>query len=248
MRAEFVRELRCPARDCLSGELRLEAIASQTLHYRTGPVDEVREGTVICGACGRAYPIEEYVLSFEQLFPEALREEARYWGKWYGFMWSQGHLGFFDLRAPMAPQIINGVEALDPSTLERKDLGDSHSMLANHPLIRGAEVVLDIGCGTGWSSLFLARRGHKVVPFDPSGENMRLAKRYAISQGEYIEYIGAEWVYRGARAGSRGEECSYNEARTGGPKARRSDENNSNEGHSTCDGGTEPHQRRNGQR
>ena len=191
MRAEFVRELQCPARDCLSGELRLEAIASQTLHYKDGPVDEVREGRVVCGACGRAYPIEEYVLSFEQLFPETLREEARYWGKWYGFMWSQGHLGFFDLRAPMAPQIINGVEALDPSTLERKDLGGSHSMLAGHPLIRGAEVVLDIGCGTGWSSLFLARRGHKVVAFDPSVENMRLAKRYAISQGEYIEYIGA---------------------------------------------------------
>lgn len=191
MRAEFVREICCPARECLSGELRLEVGASQVLNYRNGPVEEVREGAVTCGACGRAYPIEGYVLSFEQLFPEALREEARFWGKWYGFMWSQGHLGFFDLRAPMAPQIAQGVEALDPSTLERKDLGGSHSILADHPLIKDAEAVLDIGCGTGWSSLFLARRGHRVVGFDPSVENMRLAKRYAISQGEYIEYIGA---------------------------------------------------------
>jgi SAM-dependent methyltransferase len=190
MKPDFVQRLRCPARDCNHERLTLQAAEVATLRYGSETVQEVKSGSLDCPACSRRYPIESFVPSFESLFPEELLSEADYWGKWYGFMWERGYLGFFDLRAPMAPLITEGIEALDPSSLDRKDLGGSHSLINAHPAIKDAEWLLDVGCGTGWSSLYFARQGHKVVGFDPSAANMRLAKRYAIAQGYYVEYIG----------------------------------------------------------
>jgi SAM-dependent methyltransferase/uncharacterized protein YbaR (Trm112 family) len=191
MKADFVSLLRCPARDCNAQELRLHAGSIERIEYKGGAIDEVREGTIECPACGRHYPIQEFVLSFEQLYPEGLKREAEYWGKWYGFMWERGYTGFFDIRNPVAPLITEGIEVLNPGTVDGIDIGGTHSLIADHPLLADAERLLDIGSGTGWSSLYFARRGHKVVAFDPAVANMRLAKRYAISQGEYIEYMGA---------------------------------------------------------
>ena len=191
MKPDFVSFLQCPARDCQATNLTLDAKHTDTIHYKDGPAEEVREGSLNCPTCRRSYPISDYVPSFEQLYPEELQQEAEYWGKWYGFMWQRGYLAYFDLRAPMAPLITEGIEVLDPSTLDHQDLGGSHSLIADHPSITNAEWLLDIGCGTGWSSLYFARRGHNVVGFDPAVANMRLAKRYAISQGEYVEYMGA---------------------------------------------------------
>jgi SAM-dependent methyltransferase len=63
--------------------------------------------------------------------------------------------------------------------------------MADHPLIRDCRTVLDIGCGAGWSSLYLARRGFEVVAFDPSLDVIRQAKRYAIEAGAFVEYLCA---------------------------------------------------------
>ncbi len=198
MRAEFAEKLSCPAPDCSGlnwakpkNSLTLLTERVRPINYKSGQIEEVEEGSLTCLQCGRSYPISEFVPSFEQLFPEELQEEAEFWSRWYGFMWDKGYMGFFDLKVPMAPLITEGIEVLDPSSLQRIDRGGTHSILADHPLVREAEWVLDVGCGTGWSSLFLARRGHKVAAFDPSVGNMRKAKRYAIAQGVYIEYLGA---------------------------------------------------------
>ena len=67
-------------------------------------------------------------------------------------MWDRGYLGFFDLKQPFAPLITEGIEVLDPSSVQGVERGGTHSILDDHPLIRDAEWVLDIGCGTGWSS------------------------------------------------------------------------------------------------
>jgi SAM-dependent methyltransferase/uncharacterized protein YbaR (Trm112 family) len=191
MRADFVSLLRCPARDCKGGDLKVNASRVVRIEYRVGAIDEVREGAIECPSCGRVYPIEEYVPSFDQLYPEGLKREGDYWGRWYGFMWERGFTGFFDLRNPVAPLIAEGIEVMNPATVAGIDFGGTHSIIADHPLLLDAELLLDIGSGTGWSSLYFARRGHRVVAFDPATGNMRLAKRYAISQGEYIEYMGA---------------------------------------------------------
>ncbi len=195
MKADLLTKLRCPARDCHKGGLILEAASTETINYESETVQEIKEGTVTCPSCNRTYPITDYVLNFNSLFPPELAEEASYWDMWYGFLWDRGDRGFLDLRRPRAHLIPEGVEIPDPSTTHNVDLPGTHTLLADSLLAQNAEWVLDIGCGTGWSSLYLARRKHKVVAFDPSFGNMRLAKRYAIEQGVYLEYIGAAVGY-----------------------------------------------------
>jgi SAM-dependent methyltransferase len=189
MKKDLISSLRCPARDCGSGKLRVEARLVEPIAYRQGTIEEVREGEIVCATCGRRYPIEDYVPSFEQLFPPELLEEACYWSDWYGFFWDRGYRGFFDLRAPSTPFIARGIDVPGPNSLSGEDLPGTHTELADHPLVREAQSILDVGVGCGWSSLYLARRGHNVVAFDPSAGNVRRAKLYAISQGEYVEYM-----------------------------------------------------------
>lgn len=194
MNPELTYKLRCPAQGC-GGKLKLAAQTCDIIQYESGPVEEVREGVLNCPLCGRIYPIAGYVPSFEQLFSPGLKEEAEYWSKWYGSLWTKGHRGFFDARAPKSPLLAEGIETLDPSTLEGDEVAGLLAMLAGHPLVRDAKWVLDVGCGTGWSSLYLARRGRSVVAFDPSAANLRLAKEYAIEQGVYLEYVAAALGY-----------------------------------------------------
>ncbi len=48
--------------------------------------------------------------------------------------------------------------------------------------------VLEIGCGAGWLSLELARRGKKVTGIDVSGDRIETAKQYAAKNGLTIDY------------------------------------------------------------
>src|SRR3954462_15339116 len=112
MKTDFVTFLRCPALECPGDGLQLRAEQVDTIQYKNGPAEEVRVGSLLCGRCGRSYPIEGYVPSFEQLYPNELRREAEYWSNWYGFMWQNGRLGYFDLSEPRAPLITEGIEAL----------------------------------------------------------------------------------------------------------------------------------------
>lgn len=194
MNAELLDKLRCPAPGC-RGVLTLTPHASEKIEYAGGPVEEVREGSLNCVSCGRSYPIEGYVPSFEELFTARLREEAEYWSLWYGAFWELGYRSFFDARLPRPPLLLEGIEIADPPSLGGRDLVGSLEGLVAH-LTPGEETwLVDIGCGTGWSSLYLGRAGYRVVAFDPSAANIRLAKRYAIEQGVYIEYIAGALGY-----------------------------------------------------
>src|SRR5438876_9001029 len=166
MNRDLLKLINCPARDCGSHLLSLEEQRVDMITYRTGRVEEIHGGAILCQNCGRSYPIRDYVPSFEQLFPQELRDEAQYWSDWYGFFWEKGYTGFFDLRSPAAHLIARGIEVADPRSLSGEDLDGTHTALADHPSISSAERILDVGCGCGWSSLYLARRGHKVFAFD----------------------------------------------------------------------------------
>jgi ubiquinone/menaquinone biosynthesis C-methylase UbiE/uncharacterized protein YbaR (Trm112 family) len=183
---DLLDRLLCPA---CGGRLELSKAESETLEYGDGPREEVRTGSVGC-ACGREYPIEEFVLSLAALFQPELAREAAYWDRYYGWLLAHGSLGFHDLRLGQAPYITMGVPEPFPlaATLDRYTV---HHEVASHPLLRRGERLLDIGVGLGWTSLYFAREGYRVTAFEPSAGPVRAAKRYAISQGVPIEYICA---------------------------------------------------------
>ncbi len=186
MRRELLSVLRCPR--CGADDLGLAAREVERVGYAAGPVEEVKAGAVEC-RCGLALPIEDYVLSYNALMPEGVKADGRYWGSFYRFALGQGLRGHFDLRDGFPPFLAHGVFETSPQPPGERQ--GPHSFMADHPLIRDCRTVLDIGCGAGWSSLYLARRGFEVVAFDPSLDVIRLAKRYAIGAGVFVEYLCA---------------------------------------------------------
>jgi 2-polyprenyl-3-methyl-5-hydroxy-6-metoxy-1,4-benzoquinol methylase len=186
MRAELLDVLLCPR--CGADGLRLTGAQLERVPYAAGAVEEVREGVVRC-ACGLELPIQDHVLSYDALMPDGVKADGRYWGQFYRFALGHGMKGHFDLKEGFPPLLRQGVfETVPQAPGERQG---PHSFMADHPLIRDRRTVVDIGCGAGWSSLYLARRGFQVVAFDPSLEVMRLAKRYAIEAGVFVDYVCA---------------------------------------------------------
>jgi ubiquinone/menaquinone biosynthesis C-methylase UbiE/uncharacterized protein YbaR (Trm112 family) len=176
----------CPV---CSTPLELSEATCATIEYAAGSREEVQSGTVACSQ-GHAYPISDFVLSFESLYPPDLQREAAYWDRYYTWLLEQGSYGFHDLRLGLAPYITQGVPEPFPAadTIDRYDV---HHKVAEHPLLRKGRTLLDIGVGLGWTSLHFARSGYEVTAFEPSPGPARAAKRYAMEQGVFIEYICA---------------------------------------------------------
>jgi 2-polyprenyl-3-methyl-5-hydroxy-6-metoxy-1,4-benzoquinol methylase/uncharacterized protein YbaR (Trm112 family) len=176
----------CPA---CAGILQLTEAEVATIEYSDSPREEIRSGTASC-ECGRRYPIADFVLSFANLFPPILQQEAAYWDRYYLWLLEQGSYGFHDLRQGQAPYITQGVPEPFPeaATLDRYDI---HHQVAEHPLLRRGKTLLDVGVGLGWTTLYFARAGYDVTAFEPSLGPVTAAKRYAIEQGVFIEYMCA---------------------------------------------------------
>ncbi|MEO8288056.1 MAG: methyltransferase domain-containing protein [Chloroflexota bacterium] len=188
----------CPV--CGEGNWMLHAAQYETVPYHDGAREEVRVGELACG-CGRRYPIEEFVLSFAELFSPDLAREAAFWDRFYIWNLEHGAVGFHDLRRGFAPFMSQGVrEAFPyPDTIERYSV---HRHVADHPALRAGDTLLDMGVGLGWTSLHFARSGYKVTAFDPSLRPMQAAKKYAIEQGIFIEYICTAVGYLDFRSAS----------------------------------------------
>lgn len=187
----------CPA---CGGTLHLADAAIATVEYAEGAREEVESGAAVC-ACGRTYPVEDFVLSFASLYPPDLLREAAYWDRYYLWLLEQGSYGFHDLRLGQAPYITMGVPEPFPAadTIDRYDV---HHQVAEHPLLRKGRTLLDIGVGLGWTSLYFARARYSVTAFEPSLGPVKAAKRYAMEQGVFIEYICAAMGAIAFRAGS----------------------------------------------
>ncbi|MBF6614259.1 MAG: class I SAM-dependent methyltransferase [Chloroflexi bacterium] len=157
------------------------------IEYAGGVREEVRHGTVEC-ACGQRYPVERFVLSFASLFDPVLAQEAAYWERYYLWLLEHGSYGFHDLRLGQAPYITHGVPEPFPAA-DSLDRYDIHHRIAEDPLVRKGHTLLDIGVGLGWTSLYFARAGYAVTAFEPSRGPVTAAKRYAMEQGIFVEYI-----------------------------------------------------------
>lgn len=176
----------CPA---CEGTLTLAEATLVSVPYADGAREEVERGTVAC-ACGQQYPVDGFVLSLAGLFPPLLQQEAAFWDRYYLWLLEQGSYGFHDLRRGLAPYITQGVPEPFPAA-ETIDRYDVHFQVAAHPLLRQGRTLLDIGVGLGWTSLTFARAGYAVTAFEPSLGPVQAAKRYAMEQGIFIEYLCA---------------------------------------------------------
>ena len=125
-------------------------------------------------------------------------EEGRHWGRFMRRFWDVGDRAIFDLRCRGShpPFFVAGV-------LERDDRDAAHRW-ANFPQATGDLLFgwldklkglqgLDIGCGGGQFGLEAARQGVEMIGFDPSLEEVRLARLHAREQGVLnIDYVRGE--------------------------------------------------------
>ncbi|MEM2465502.1 MAG: class I SAM-dependent methyltransferase [Candidatus Bathyarchaeia archaeon] len=153
--------------------------------------------------------MHDYIPSFmhTDLVSNAVIKEGIYWGRYYSFLFCNGILNFVDIRQPFAPLYRYGIfdklsykKRLEFKKFNFRDVrilqNDEFDLVINDKVIeeslsKGANV-LEIGCGSGWLSLELRRKGFNVIGLDPSFQCLRIAKRYAISRGHYIEYFQAD--------------------------------------------------------
>jgi SAM-dependent methyltransferase len=183
--------LLCPV--CGQDTLALQGEQTERVQYPQGEVDEIRSGRIACPDCNVAFPIEDYVLSLVNLLPEDIRLDGEYWGQYYNWFYERQSYGYFDLRQPSVPFMAYGVTESIP--FEGKERGGMHAVLAHHPLIRNTRRALDVGCGVGWTTLYLARQGFDIIGIDPALQSVKLAKRYALEKQVPVDYIAAGLGY-----------------------------------------------------
>ena len=199
MNKSLLNILLCPV---CGGQLRLRDGEVKWVEYGDGAREEIESGVVECeGACGREYRVSDYVLSLAEVFPPELAKEAAYWDRYYGWLLEQGSLGFHDLRLGQAPYITMGVTEPFPEagTIDRYTV---HHEVAEHPLLRRGKRLLDIGVGLGWTSLYFARAGYEATAIEPSSGPAIAAKRHAMGEGVFVEYVCAALGFVAFRRGA----------------------------------------------
>lgn len=135
-------------------------------------------------------------------------EEGRHWGRFMARFWDVGDRSIFDLRVKGTHPSFFVAGVLEP------DDRDTWRRWSNFPPAAGdmcfgwlhrleGKRGVDVGCGGGQFGLEAARRGLRMVGFDPSFEEVALARRHAREQGVgNIDYVRAEPAHPPFRAGS----------------------------------------------
>lgn len=208
MRKEMVAQFICP--NCGSG-LEAHSVKSVEIRYSCEKTNcsEIREGLLICRHCDSKFEIKHFIPSFLQpdQVNNKLVNEGAFWGEYYSFLDKKGITNFVDIQSPFSPLYRLGIlekVGYNERTHLRKFIlsdvrifqNDESSRLIDNDFIdeqlKQNSNVLEIGCGSGWLSLELKRKGFNVVGLDPSLSSLRIAKDYSISRGMQIEYVHAD--------------------------------------------------------
>lgn len=109
-------------------------------------------------------------------YQELLADEARHWDEFeQDFVEKKGIIPWWVDLKNATPLSNNTNEGLDPIK-EDWIRGKYKRMLLDN--CKEGDYVLDIGCGSGWLSLELARRGCKVVAIDVSPYRVELGRKH----------------------------------------------------------------------
>lgn len=73
-------------------------------------------------------------------------------------------------------------DKMNPDDWERKLLAGCRGEWFAH-VVEGRQRILDVGCGFGFPSFYLARYGHEIVGIDPSPSEIATAKAIAVRMG-----------------------------------------------------------------
>ncbi len=191
MRPDLLDCLACPC-------CRRPALTAEVTCEKAG---EVEAGTIAC-SCGARFPVDRFVPSFfdtDRAAPADARmlADGEYWSHFYTYYEDLGYRYFVDSRVECAPLIFQGI--LRTVRLGRwrayahwhephyRDLLGPRTLGTIHDGAR----TLELGCGGGWLSLELARRGLRVIGQDTALEALVRAKRQAMADGVDAEYIHA---------------------------------------------------------
>jgi len=166
--------LRCPY--CASSDTLTAAEAEWRLvDYQDGARREMVSGRLVCPGCGAAFPVADYVPSFAAALPQDVRADADYWGRYYAGEAAKGNHTYMEPRLARAGR---AAAAYDPE-----------AFILRHPLLKERGRCLDLGCGSGWTTLMLGREGFAAVGLEPALGSVVVAKRYAMEQGTPVDYV-----------------------------------------------------------
>jgi len=145
VKAEFVTQLRCTA--CLTdGALELREQASDDR--------EVREGALVCRACGTQFALRQGVPELLHDPPDHIRQEAAGLERFAAQMRAQGWDRALVRRLP---DVEHGYWYVQARSM--------HQLLTTVPFDPG-QSVLDVGSNTCWASNHFAERGLRAVALD----------------------------------------------------------------------------------
>jgi SAM-dependent methyltransferase/uncharacterized protein YbaR (Trm112 family) len=171
---------------------------------------EIKEGIVLCRRCKKNFKIRDYILSFLEypLVNDAMVKEGDFWGMYYAYLYKIGVMNFIDVKAPFSPfywiypefkiEFAKRIEMVGATEM-RAFQNDEYRFLVNHQIVndmlrKGRKRVLEVGCGSGWLSLELCRKGFDVIGIDPAFEALKVAKEYSMSLGYRIEFINSPFL------------------------------------------------------
>lgn len=129
---------------------------------------------------------------------QKILEEGRYWGRFMRHFWDVGDRSIFDMRIKGTHPPFYPKGVLEPDDRdERRSWGIYPRYTGELLFSRLSEMkgrrAIDVGCGGGQFGLEAARQGLDVAGFDPSFEEVRLARLHAREEGMHsVEYIRGE--------------------------------------------------------
>lgn len=132
--------------------------------------------------------------------------DGEFWSGYYRYLYQKGILNFVDIREDFYPFYKQGIlvkvtwhqrmslkekSGINVLQNDEFDITINNNIVAKK-LSKGSKV-LELGCGSGWLCLELARNGYDVVGIDIALEPLRIGKEYSKRKGmeNTIDYVQA---------------------------------------------------------
>ncbi len=176
MREELIPVLRC---------LRCRSDNSLDVDARASDGYEIREGSLICTACGSKFDVSDGIADLLVNLPEMIVKEAAGLGRFAEVMRADGWNRERIRSLPDIPDAYWYGQRV------------SFDQIVGEVNPQRGETVLDVGANTCWASNLFARRGLKVIALDITRTEMQGLRtaEYFIDDGEvYFERILSNMV------------------------------------------------------